>query len=310
MIRILLILLICGLIVAIGMGYLGFVHPAFDTITNFRVHFLIALTVLISALIVSYNIKFILISLLLATSGFVYVIASQGETQVAQEPDDSNRQTYTLLHLNLYYKNASQGKVVDLIERIDPEIIFFNEMSESWKQRLKGLISSYPYTYYCPEWQQIGGNKIYSRFAMIPDSEYCHPYSAMASTDITIENHIVTLGSVHIRWPWPASGPAQVDKLRPFLNRLGHSALISGDFNSVSWSWLVRRFAQYGNLQLIDGIGPTWLFQLLPISWVKLLGLPIDHVMVKGRVKLIEARTLEAVGSDHLPVLVRFSIKQ
>jgi endonuclease/exonuclease/phosphatase (EEP) superfamily protein YafD len=72
----------------------------------------------------------------------------------------------------------------------------------------------------------------------------------------------------------------------------------------------VRRFARFGKLQIVGEIGPTWFYQLLPISWVKLLGLPIDSVMIKGKIVVTEARTLEAVGSDHLPVLVRFSIKQ
>ncbi len=308
MIRFLTFLAISGFIVAIGIGFFGFVHPAFDTFANFRNHFLIALIALIVICIVTFSTRWALFSLLFAVPGIVFFLIAHGYPLLTTKLKVQSEQTYTLLHLNLFYQNHTPEKVINLVDRLDPDIIFFNEMSKQWKHQLKVLGLTYPHTYYCPEWQQIGGSRIFSRLPMTPDSGYCHSYSALALINITIENRIVTLGSVHLRWPWPASGPRQVDQLEPVLEQLGASAIIAGDFNSVSWSWLVRRFARYGNLHIVDGIGPSWLHQLLPNSWIKLLGLPIDNVMTKGRIVVIEARTLEAVGSDHLPVLVRFSI--
>ena len=41
---------------------------------------------------------------------------------------------------------------------------------------------------------------------------------------------------------------------------------------------------------------------------LRFAGLPIDQVFAKGDVVVISATTLEAVGSDHLPVLVEFSL--
>jgi endonuclease/exonuclease/phosphatase (EEP) superfamily protein YafD len=310
MIRFLAFLAISGFVVAIGFGFLGFVHPAFDTLANFRTHFSIALIVLIVICIVTYGFKWALLSLLVAIPGIISILIADGYPLPATKLKHPSEPTYTLLHLNLFYQNHTPDKVIKLVDRLDPDIILFNEMSEQWKYQLKVLDPIYPYTYYCPEWRQIGGSKIYSRLQTTSDSEYCHSNSALALIEITIENQIVTFGSVHLRWPWPASGPRQVDQLEPVLKQLGASAIIAGDFNSVPWSWLVRRFAQYGELHIVGKIGPTWFHQLLPISWVKLLGLPIDSVMIKGKIVVTEARTLEAVGSDHLPVLVRFSIKQ
>ncbi|MCP4184840.1 MAG: hypothetical protein GY761_16230 [Hyphomicrobiales bacterium] len=302
-------LAISGFAVAIGFGFLGFIHPAFDTFANFRIHFLVALIVLIVVCIVTYSVKWALLSLLVVVSGVMFILIIQVDPQVVTR-QKHGAEIYSVLHLNPNFQNQTPEKVISLVDRINPDIVMLNEMSEPWKQRLKGLEATYLYTYYCPEWQQIGGNKIYSRFPMAPGSGYCHSYSALALIDVTIENQIITLGSVHLRWPWPASGPKQVDKLEPILNRLGNTALIAGDFNSVSWSWLVRRFAGYGKLQVVCCIGPTWFHQRLPISWVKLFGLPIDNVMIKGRVKVFTALSLEAVGSDHLPVLVRFTLEK
>ena len=54
--------------------------------------------------------------------------------------------------------------------------------------------------------------------------------------------------------------------------------------------------------------GPTWLYRALP-ELLRFAGLPIDQVFAKGDVVVHSVGTLEAVGSDHLPVLVEFSLK-
>ena len=58
----------------------------------------------------------------------------------------------------------------------------------------------------------------------------------------------------------------------------------------------------------VAGIGPSWLDRRLPDVLRPYAGLPIDQVFAKGDVAILSAKTLEAVGSDHLPVLVEFSL--
>ena len=65
-----------------------------------------------------------------------------------------------------------------------------------------------------PEWRDIGGSIIYSRFAMSPDEGYCHTYAALALKNFVVEDKMLAIGSVHLRWPWPASGPRQLDDLQ------------------------------------------------------------------------------------------------
>ena len=54
--------------------------------------------------------------------------------------------------------------------------------------------------------------------------------------------------------------------------------------------------------------GPTWLYWRLP-EFLRFAGLPIDQVFTKGEVIVHSVNTLETVGSDHLPVLVEFSLE-
>jgi hypothetical protein len=55
--------------------------------------------------------------------------------------------------------------------------------------------------------------------------------------------------------------------------------------------------------------GPTWLQIELP-DFLRFAGLPIDQVFSKGSVLIHSATRLENTGSDHLPVMVEFSLKR
>ena len=288
-----------GLIAALVLGFLGYIHPAFDTIANFRAHLSIALLVL--CLIWIFN-RGRLLVLMSATVALIGVYFSTGFLPVIS----SNSGKYSLLNLNLYFANKTPQKVFELVKRYNPDILAFTEYSQNWQQRLKSLESQYPHTYHCAEWSAIGGSVIYSRWPMSQDKEFCSYYAPLGLKEILIEGKAITIGVVHLRWPWPASGPRQVDHLKPVLKNLAPNALVVGDFNATTWTWLVRRFASYGNLKIITTIGPTWMYRLLPISLAKYIGLPIDNVMVKGNIIVDSARTLGAVGSDHLPILVEF----
>ncbi len=150
---------------------------------------------------------------------------------------------------------------------------------------------------------------IFSKFAFVPGSEFCGTYAALALNDVVIDGRTVTIGSAHLRWPWPASGPRLVTALTPRLRTLGADALIAGDFNAVTWSALLSRFAREGGLTIVDGIGPSWLHRWFPEGMIAIAGLPIDQALMKGDVRVVSARTLPPVGSDHLPVLVEFVVR-
>ena len=92
------------------------------------------------------------------------------------------------------------------------------------------------------------------------------------------------------------------------LGSLGDTALLAGDLNAVTWSAAVRRIETASGSVHVAGIGPSWLDRRLPDALRPYAGLPIDQVFAKGDIVILSAKTLEAVGSDHLPVLVEFSL--
>jgi len=55
--------------------------------------------------------------------------------------------------------------------------------------------------------------------------------------------------------------------------------------------------------------GPTWIHRTLPDVLRRYAGLPIDQVFSKGGLTILSSQRLEDTGSDHLPVLVEFTLR-
>ncbi|TGR60157.1 AP endonuclease, partial [bacterium M00.F.Ca.ET.194.01.1.1] len=62
-------------------------------------------------------------------------------------------------------------------------------------------------------------------------------------------------------------------------------------------------------MTMMPSAGPIWIHRKLPDFLRRYAGLPIDQVFSKGGVTIHSATRLEDAGSDHLPVLVEFSLR-
>lgn len=303
----LLILVTIGSTLAIALSYLNAVHPAFDLIANFRFHF--ALLTMGIALLWLLRQQFQITIALIMFGIFALNSTLSGLPKlVSKQQTQTSTKTYSLLQFNISFDNADQNKVLKMILDQDPDIFVGLEFSSNWSDALYRLQEKYSYVFHCPEWQNIGGGYIFSKFPFTKKPTYCHEFAALGVQEVIIDETPVSIGVVHLRWPWPASQPQQLIALKPYLNTLGDNALIAGDFNAVTWSHAIKSFAKNGGLNIIENIGLTWMEKRLPINIAKWIGLPIDNALYKGEVQVLSANSLAPVGSDHLPVLIKFSI--
>lgn len=302
--RILLSFAAIGTAAALFAGFLGFVHPAFDTAAHFRAHLSLGLVVLAAAALFAGMQRSGLFSLLLAAMAF----ATCWQAFPLPQPEQQAGRMYKMLQANLRFDNAQPQLLLELIARERPDILNVQEVSELWMPHLKALEADYPHVFHCPEWSRIGGVMLLSRLPIEAGGQRCHDYASLGSAIVVFGDIKVTLGSVHLRWPWPASGPRQIEALKAPLGEIGGNALVAGDFNATVWSHSIRRFAAYGGLSVVSGIGPSWIWDELPARLAGYAGLPIDNVLAKGAVRVFSAKTLRPAGSDHLPILVEFTI--
>ena len=292
-------------------GFFSRLHPAFDSFAHFRIHLaaliaLAALFLLGSRLFLEGAVALALAIGAVATTSASIELPLLGSTRAQASADQP---VYRLLQLNLLYDNPEPNRVLSLIGRLRPDVVTLNEVSLMWADKLKLLTSAYPYRILCPFPNGSWGVAILSSRPFVQGQEaQCYDRGSLAIAPIDFGGRPVDVAALHLGWPWPFHQPRQLAALAAPLASLGDTALLAGDMNATPWSAAVSRVAALGGLELMQSVGPTWLSRHLP-QFMRFAGLPIDQVFQRG-VTIHGARRLEEVGSDHLPVLVEFSLPQ
>lgn len=294
-------------------GFFGSVHPALDSLAHFRLHIAVAMIVF-SVLSLAGSmwrqglaaIAFGLAAIGTALGAQIY--PGPGLVHAAFQPKDETRPVYRLLQLNLRFDNPEPAKVLSMIGRERPDILTLNEVSALWTQKLDLLADAYPHRIICKVANRSGGAAILSlRPFTQGEAPQCLDGGTFALATVDFGGRAVQIGALHLHRPWPWPQSWQIDGLEPLLAQMSPTAILAGDLNATPWSHAARRIAQAGPFRPFALASPTWLYRRLPEA-LRFAGLPIDRVYAKGGVTPHAARTLEAVGSDHLPVLVEFSL--
>jgi endonuclease/exonuclease/phosphatase (EEP) superfamily protein YafD len=295
-------------------GFFGRLHPAFDSLAHFRVHLAALLVLAALPLLLDRSLRWNgLLAILFGCAAILTATGTSflpalGAVQASYQPKDSLSPVYRLLQLNLRFDNPEPGKVLSLIGRVRPDVVTLNEVSPMWADKLALLSSAYHYRTVCTIDNHAGGVAILSLRPFAEGTEgKCLEGGTFATATVDLGGRFVEIGALHLHWPWPFSQSYQIDNITPLLAATMETAILAGDFNAAPWSAASARIANAGGMTPIGPAGPTWLYRRLP-EFLRFAGLPIDRVFTKGEVVVHSVGTLEAVGSDHLPVLVEFSL--
>ena len=295
------------------MGFFSSAHPALDSLAHFRLHLAVVMILAAALSLVGSMWRQGLAAILfgvaaIATTQGVQIHPVFGQVHAAFQPRDETAPVYRLLQLNLRFDNAEPGKVLSLIGRVRPDILTLEEVSSPWAQKLDLLADAYPHRIVCRPESGGWGVAILSMRPFAADPQ-CIVGGVLATASIDLNGTPIEVGALHLHWPWPFDQASQIDDLLAPLGAFPDTALLAGDLNAAPWSNSARRIAGAGAFQPVRIPGPTWFYRRLPEA-LRFTGLPIDHVFAKGGVTPHSARTLEAVGSDHLPILVEFSLQR
>jgi endonuclease/exonuclease/phosphatase (EEP) superfamily protein YafD len=293
-------------------GFFGEVHPAFDSFAHFRVHLAVLLVLAAFPLLLVRSFRWHgLLAALFGSAAILTVtgMPGLGPVQASYQPKDMLSPVYRLLQLNLRYDNPEPGKVLSLIGRIRPDVVTLNEVSAMWADKLALLSSAYPYRTVCTINNHAGGVALLSLRPFADDAEgRCLEGGIFATATVDLGGRSVEIGALHLHWPWPFSQSYQIDNITPLLTAMPETSILSGDLNATPWSAASARIADASGMKAAGPTGPTWLYRMLP-EFLRFAGLPLDRIFAKGEVAVHSVTKLEAVGSDHLPVLVEFSLE-
>jgi endonuclease/exonuclease/phosphatase (EEP) superfamily protein YafD len=296
---------------AILLGFLNALHPAFDSLSHFRLHLAAGLVAAGLLLLATRFRRGGLAGIAIASICFAATpgtwLDTVGGTRANASASPPDRAVYRLLHFNARYDNPAPERFLSLIARIRPDIVTVNEVSQLWRARLETLSAAYPHRIVCDARGKVGGVAILSRRPFSPGaSAECADGGTLAVADVDFAGQTVAIGALHLYWPWPFEQSQQVARLTPRLRALPDAAILAGDFNAVRWSETVRTIADAGRLGVADPVGPTWLPGGAPDALRRAAGLGIDHVLAGSGVVVTAIGRAEDAASDHLPVVVEF----
>jgi endonuclease/exonuclease/phosphatase (EEP) superfamily protein YafD len=312
--QLLILLSATAISIPLMLGFFGALHPAFDSFSHFRAHLAVLMAlVVLPLLFTSFRLQaaaaLVFALAAFSTTSNALAIAGMGPVHAGFDPKADNRAIYRLLQMNLRFDNETPEKVLSLIGRTRPDVITLNEVSNLWKGKLELLASAYPHKIVCPFPNGVFGVAILSRRPFAAGTEpHCYSRGAMAIATVDFGGDTGDGAAHHLGWPWPFEQKWQIGTMVEPLGLLGETAIMAGDFNAAPWSAAVRRVAELGGLRPMPSVGPTWLYIKLP-EFLRFAGLEIDQVLSKGNVRIHSAARLENTGSDHLPVMVEFSLR-
>lgn len=229
---------------------------------------------------------------------------------------DRPYETVTLMQFNMHVNNPDVPSVVRFIQSQPtlPQVVVLQEVMTAALPALAVLTNDYPYQFIFPENGAFGA-AIFSRLPFIHQERATFPGGMNHFSRLTMEtpykNIPFELMEAHAVPPMQREFYQQRNDELAHLARLAASAkdtplVLMGDFNITPYSpWFSTLEEDSGLRNGMRGSLPygTWP-RFLPMA----LRIPIDHLLISGKISLVRRKVGPDLGSDHLPVLTTLKI--
>ncbi len=216
---------------------------------------------------------------------------------------------FSLLSANVRAKNKSYSKLLSLIDKNSPDIIFLIEANQDWNEATAELQEKYPFHILVPQ-ENTYGILFYSK---IPIEKFEVKYlvdKKVPSLDLYLMSRSgeqLRLICLHPRPPRPKEGysterDGELMKTASSI-KSNENLIVVGDLNDIAWSHTTRLFLRLS--QLLDPRKGRGFFNTFPAK-APLLGFPLDHIFHSKSIFIKDFRSGKNIGSDHLPFLSSF----
>ena len=213
-----------------------------------------------------------------------------------------------LLVANIYQYNDKYQKLLDLVKKRNPDIVFLVETDKKWLEGVKELREEYPHFIEIPL-DNTYGLLFYSR---LPLKNYEINYlideeipSIIA--DVEFDNQVIRVFGLHPTPPVPQENEHSTDRDAEIL-LIGKMAkehegpcLVLGDLNDVAWSYTTKLFLKTS--ELLDPRRGRGMFSTFHAKY-PLLRWPLDHYFVSSHFRLVDMKVEKHIDSDHFPISI------
>ena len=256
-----------------------------------------------------------LILLALALAGAAYQVwRIRPYTPLARHEMDfapDSADAVTLFTANVLMENTDHARLIALIERTDPDVVFLMETDAAWLQALEPVLARYPSVLREPRDDYYGlvfatrlemaeGQVVY----LTPDETP----SVLAQLKAP-DGRAFRFVGLHPQPPVPGQDTeerdAQITYAARFARATGLPVVAMGDFNEAAWSDRAQHFKRVGGY--VDPRIGRGLFASFNANH-PMIRCPIDQIYVTGEVAMVAFELLERFGSDHLALRARIRL--
>ena len=219
----------------------------------------------------------------------------------------------TLLSVNVYQFNTEYQKLIDLVRKVKPDIFLTMESNQDWEDALSVLDSEFAHnkkiaqenTYGMHFYTNLKVEHIKTNYFVADD------LPSVETTLTTDDGYQFVFFGVHPPPPSPTEEETSKERdgelmcISKEVRKLDKTAVVAGDFNNVAWARSSLLFKRTSDM-LDPRIGRGFVSTFHADYWF--LRFPIDLFFHTKDVYIEEFKTLEHVGSDHLPLFCKFYI--
>ncbi|WP_341226206.1 endonuclease/exonuclease/phosphatase family protein [uncultured Arcticibacterium sp.] len=229
------------------------------------------------------------------------------------KPSSGDSQKLTILSVNVLQSNDCYHKLIELVKKLQPDILLTIESNKAWEDALEEIENDYQYSEKVPK-ENTYGMHFYTNLKA--DNIKVHYF--LTDERPTIEAHLedrennkFVFWGIHPPPPSPTEEVTSKKKdgellsIAKLIRKSKTPSLVIGDFNSVCWSNVSTLFAKTSDLK--DARKRRGFFSTFPVKPF-FMRFPIDLLYHSEEIKIYHMNTLPEIGSDHLPLYSEFSV--
>lgn len=280
-------------------GVLGEYSFFFDLVSHFKVQYVVGIAV---ALTVALVLRQLAAALLLLAVLCVHAYGVAGLYYPPATKRAASSADLRLMNCNVLASNTDDNAFVEIMSRVNPDVIVLVEYSRVWERALADKLDAYPHSIA----EQLNNPFSIALFSKLPltQKQLVHyGHGAIPSIDATIalDGRPLRVIATH---PIPPVNPETFDNRNDQLQAIAAAAaahkgamVVAGDLNITPWSVHFKKMLDTGGLHNSRqgfGVLPSWPANFPPA------GIPIDHILHNNPVSVLGVEISPDLGSDHL----------
>lgn len=218
-----------------------------------------------------------------------------------------------IISFNLLSSNPNKKKVIQWIEKEQPDILFLMEVTSHWENSLSTLKKTYPFNF-IESREDNFGFALFSKYPLTQTQKLVFSKNPLKTphcfAKVQIQNREIGILGVHafppINIPVTQIRNNDLNELSQFSLKEKIPLIVLGDFNSTRWDYdfIAKTHSRFQDSRSLPGTYPTWP------AVGNFAILPLDHLFFSKEFLFIDRKTGLNLGSDHLPVIAWLRLKK